>query len=462
MRPAAPGPGLTPLYGRILQPLLRRHRGDGSMRYVAEYRRLYNTATWQDLQDRQLADLRRLLRHAAATCPFYRERFANAGFTPEQVRAPEDMRRIPSLARADIVARYEELLSTAFDRDELVTRKTGGTVNVPIPFAQNREGVDRTNALAEVLYSEMGWHPGMKQAWLWGAAQDKPAKERPAFQAWKEDLVIRYVQRSMDLDAGDLPPDVCDRHLRELAAFGPHVLQGYPVATDLVAQRALATGVRLNIPTVILTAEPIIPAHRERIAEAFGANVLSFYGSRENGWIAFDHPETKEMLINTAGVFVESDPETNELYITDLLNYGMPLIRYEIGDRGSLSPDPAVSGDARPVLAAIHGRTADVVVLPSGRIIPGVNADYRGLVLDPEGLVDVQLVQNDLHTMDVFYVPGPQFKQASLDVYVERMSRLFMDELELTAHAVERIPAGPNGKVRALISHVPHPGSPGA
>ena len=453
MTPPPPSHGTTPFFGRIVRPLIERRRGMRHGRFVPYYARFFR-CTPEELRNRQLHDLRAILRHAKAACPFYARRFADAGFDPEQVSSIQDLRAIPTLARHDILDHVDDMVSTVHDKAKLITRKTGGTVNVPIPFFQDQEAIARKSALERVFRAAMGWQQGMRTAWVWGAAQDVPAKDRPWLQALKEDWVNRHVFRELDLDAGALSDEQLDQHLEALGRFEPHALQGYPVATDLVAQRALARGIRLHIPLVILTAEPVIPAHRERIGEAFGANVLSFYGSRENGWITYDHPETKEMLINTAGIVLESDPETNELYVTDLLNRGMPLIRYEIGDRGRLSSEPARCGDPRPVLASVDGRTADVVILPSGARVPGVVADYRGLVLDPEGFTDVQLVQRDLHTMDVYYVPGPDFKQAALDVYIDRMGRYFLGELEFRTHAVERIEPGPNGKVRSLISMV--------
>lgn len=447
---------LNPFFGRIVQPLLLRWRGEHMFRYVAEYERRFRMSA-EGLRRRQLRDLRRILVHAYDTCPFYRRRFDVAGVNPRRAPLPEALYDIPTLARADILANVDDLRSTAYDKDRLLTRKTGGTTNVPIPFFQDRDASARKEALTIVFRRQLGWEPGMRQAWIWGAAQDLPAKQRPPFQAFKEDMVIRHVERTLLLDAGSLGPAECDEHIAKLREFQPQVMQGYPTAVDLVARRLLERGETIDIPVVLLTAEPVMPAHRERIAAAMNANVVTFYGSRENGWIAVDHPETKEMLINSAGVFLDTDPETGEVFVTDLLNRGMPLIRYEIGDRATLSDEPARCGDPRPVLASVDGRTADVVVLPSGKVVPGLVADYRGLVLDPHGLVDVQLVQSEIGVMDVYYVPAPEFREESLRVYIDRMDRIFYNELEWRAHPVERIEPGPNGKIRCIISKVGRP-----
>jgi len=455
IRPGSPG-GLTSVFGRVVQPLLRRWRGDVKDRYVAHYERFFQCPR-EVLLARQLHDLRRMLIHAHDTCPFYRERFRQAGFDPRKARLPEGLSGVPSLARIDIVERYEEMVSSRYDRSRLETRKTGGTVNVPIPFYQDREAVMRKEALTTVIRRSMGWHPGMKQAWIWGAGQDKPAQERAPFQALKEDAIIRHVERVLDIDAGSFSSEDADLQIAALEAFEPDVLQGYPISTDLIAQRLLERGKRICVPLVILTAEPVLPAHRERIGAAMRAQVLSFYGSRENGWIAHDHPVSGEMLINTAGVFLETHPDTGELYVTDLLNRGMPLIRYEIGDFATLSAEPSRCGDPRPVLASIDGRTADIVVLPSGRLVPGLIADYRGLVLDPHGIVDVKMVQNEIGVMDVYYVPAKEFREENLRVYIERMDDIFYNELEWRLHPVDRLEPEANWKVRCLISRVPRP-----
>lgn len=447
---------LTPIFGRIVQPLLKRWRGELGDRYVGYYERFFRTDR-ETLRRRQLRDLRRILVHAFDTSPFYRERFTKAGVDPRTAPLPQALYDIPTLARIDILEQVERMRSTAYARDRLQTRKTGGTTNVPIPFFQDREAAARKEALRMVFQAQMGWQRGVREAWIWGAAQDLPATERAPFQAFKEDLITRHVERTVFLDAGSLSPEVCDRHIDALREFRPEVMQGYPTAVDLVARRLLDRGETVDVPLVVLTAEPVMPAHRHRIAAAMNANVLSFYGSRENGWITMDHPETKEMLINTASVFLDTETDSGEVVVTDLLNRGMPLIRYEIGDRATLSDEPARCGDPRPVMQSVDGRTADVVMLPSGRMVPGLVADYRGLVLDPHGLVDVQLVQSEVDVMDVYYVPAREFREESLRVYIDRMDRIFHGELEWRTHPVERIEPGPNGKTRCLISKIGRP-----
>src|SRR5260370_14368376 len=60
------------------------------------------------------------------------------------------------------------------------------------------------------------------------------------------------------------------------------------------------------------------------------------------------------------------------IVITDLLNLGMPLIRYEIGDVAAWAEDQnRPCGRNLPLLTEVQGRTTDFLVLRDGRHISG-------------------------------------------------------------------------------------------
>src|SRR4029078_11923469 len=59
------------------------------------------------LEALQLAKLRRQCEWAAARSPWYRRRFADAGFKPDQLRSLADMRRIHCLTRDEWMASQE-------------------------------------------------------------------------------------------------------------------------------------------------------------------------------------------------------------------------------------------------------------------------------------------------------------------------------------------------------------------
>ena len=60
------------------------------------------------------------------------------------------------------------------------------------------------------------------------------------------------------------------------------------------------------------------------------------------------------------------------ILLTDLWNYAMPMIRYELGDVGTMTFEPCKCGSELPRITALEGRTTDVFINSAGQRIPGV------------------------------------------------------------------------------------------
>src|SRR5260370_25128327 len=90
---------LMALYQRLVRdvflPLSLWRAGEvAQLRYLREFERTQWLSA-DALQSLQLARLRTLLHHAYEQCPFYRQRFDQARFHPDDFRALTDLRRLP-------------------------------------------------------------------------------------------------------------------------------------------------------------------------------------------------------------------------------------------------------------------------------------------------------------------------------------------------------------------------------
>jgi phenylacetate-CoA ligase len=309
----------------------------------------------------------------------------------------------------------------------------------------------RKNAAAILLRGRMGWEPGDRAAGLWGAVEDLPTGARDLRGRLKEAVLAR-IEPMLWLPAADLSDARLDSFASRLRRFAPLVLQAYPSAADLLARRVLARGEPLRIPLVILTAETVFPAQRERIAAALGARVHSFYGAREVGWIAGECVQEERLHLNTDGIHLEIDA-AGRILVTDLINRAMPLIRYAVGDRGALAEGSCPCGDPRPVLSALHGRVNDVFLLPSGRRVPGSICDVRNYQL-VDGIVETQLVQEVVDRLHVRWVAGANYRPEHLDTLRRFLDDSFGGELSYDFERVARIEPEPNGKTRYCISRL--------
>jgi phenylacetate-CoA ligase len=165
----------------------------------------------------------------------------------------------------------------------------------------------------------------------------------------------------------------------ELAAFAPDTIYGLPSALLEAGQELRPRGARQRVKRVFTSGELLRPAVRQAIARAFGAPVYDVYGSSETKEIAWECP-AGGMHINADVVRVEVLDEANRpvphgvegnLVASLLVNHAMPLLRYRIGDRGSLLAESCPCGHPFPLLGVVTGRRADMLVLRGGhRVSP--------------------------------------------------------------------------------------------
>src|SRR5207237_10420346 len=96
-----------------------------------------------------------------------------------------------------------------------------------------------------------------------------------------------------------------------------------------------------GLHAVFAAAEPVFESTRQLVGEAMGAPLFNTYGSREFGSIAAECGLHQGLHVNAENLLVETDSpkgSPGEVLITDLHNYGMPFIRYRIGDVATFDP----------------------------------------------------------------------------------------------------------------------------
>ena len=138
-----------------------------------------------------------------------------------------------------------------------------------------------------------------------------------------------------------------------------------------------------------------------------------------------------------------------KLICTGLLNGDMPLIRYDLGDRGALGlPGPACAcGRALPRMQSLEGRSDDVVVTPGGRRIGRLDPVFK----EDLPIREAQIVQVAIDRVSVRVVPAPGFGEASARLITARLLERLGPEMAASVEVVPRIPRTSAGKFRAVI-----------
>jgi phenylacetate-CoA ligase len=228
----------------------------------------------------------------------------------------------------------------------------------------------------------------------------------------------------------------------------------------IFAEYLIATGRDFHRPrTVICTAEPMLPEQRSLINQAFGVKAFNHYGSRDFGMIAAECELHDGLHVNPAAVFMEyvrgSDTDVSEVLITDILNRGMPMLRYRVNDCAEAGGQCAC-GRGYPLMRALEGRSADNFYLANGDVVPGVAFTNR-LIKVCHGIRKMQLIQEDYGRFTIRYVPSETFSESDLDQVRNKFLEFLGDRVEVTFESVVEIAREHSGKTRFAISKVARP-----
>jgi len=454
---------LSGVYVSIVYPLTEPKSCRGLGARLRRYRQLEGLSLDAN-RELQWRALMRLLQHAYDTSPFYRRRLDGAGLRPSEISSPTDLRQIPVLTRDDIRDRLPELSSRQYRQDELVSAATGGTTDTPVPILRSLDSVREKFALLWQFNRWAGFRPGDKVLYLWGARQD--FSENPS---WRWRLYDRFLMRRFWAPTSLFNEKVLESYRQTLNRFRPRIIYAYPTPLTLFCEFLLSCGRPHHRPiSAICTAEPLLASQRQFIERALGCPVFERYGSREFGMIAAECEHHCGLHLNPAAAYIEYMPMQgsdvkglHEILVTDLLNYGMPLIRYRVNDCVVPRESGCPCGRGLPLLGRIEGRTTDTFRLATGDVVPGVALTNRVLKVCP-GLQKVQVIQDTTADFRIRYVAGVGFEATDLDHLRSNLRNFFPADVRWAFERVPDIEREPSGKTRFCISHVPRPASDGA
>jgi len=127
------------------------------------YNFLQESQWWsgEKLQEYQVQQLEKLLKHAYKNVPYYREVFDKRGLKPKNIRDFDDLRKLPCLTREIIQENLPDLLARNYPRSKLEYVTTGGSTGIPLGFCWERGVTDsKEHAFITTLWNRVGFKIG--------------------------------------------------------------------------------------------------------------------------------------------------------------------------------------------------------------------------------------------------------------------------------------------------------------
>lgn len=328
-------------------------------------------ATRERLVRFQTLHLKHLIAHAYRDVPYYRRLFDSHGLTPDDVRTPADLARVPLTTRAAIQqAGPEEMLARGVVRDRLVRIRSSGSTGRPLSLHRSSAEERILGALRHRAMATFGVLRRERVAVVRRVLASDVGS--PAWTTLARTFVHGPAPAMLDCDA---PPAEL---LRQMASLRPACINGYPGVlarlTRLLDRDALRG---LGVRAVVTGGEVLTADARREIAHGFGAPVWDLYASWEFNLMAWECRETGQYHVCDDGLVLEvvrdgrpvRPGEAGTIVGTCLHSYAMPLIRYEVGDLAVRGADACACGQPFATIAGIQGRVVDLFTLPDGRVV---------------------------------------------------------------------------------------------
>ncbi|PIE67470.1 MAG: hypothetical protein CSA23_04285 [Deltaproteobacteria bacterium] len=446
-------------YSKIIYPVYHYLMRDGVLEARKEIEKFLSLSP-AEREVAQKAKLDKLLKYAYENCPFYKQRFDQAGIASGKLL--EGLENIPPLTKGDIQNHANSIKSNqGVESDQLICSSTGGSTGEKVVFYFDR--YCQAMRKATVLYDlkMMGLNNGAKVAKLWGAPMDINLSN--SFRG----KVHSWLTRTLMMSTYQLSDEDMRVYVDKIATFQPQVLVSYPSPLAAFCDYLMKTNRRFpTIRYVVTSAEQLFGWQREKIERTFNCKVMNRYGSREFGDIAHEFPHERGFHVHSFRLFMEVLDENNHpvnagdrgrIHITDLDNYGMPFIRYRIEDDGIWQNQKHEGTPyGQPVLERVEGRSFDIVEAPNGNRLGGTY--WTILFRSQPGIKKFQVRQNQKNMIVVDYIPdigiGHQLPESSRSFFAEQIQLKCGPSMFVSFNQVDQIRQTKSGKSRLVISEL--------
>lgn len=423
---------------------------------------LGETQWWrrEEIERLQNSNLRVLVKHAYETVPYYRRVFKERQLTLGDIRNSSDLTKLPSLTKEDIRKSSNEMISLNYDKRRLMPYQSGGSGD-PIKFFITKDSYSWEVAAEFRAYGWAGYGLGDRCFMFWGSPLDLT----------RAGSMVQRINRSLEriFIAGTfvMSDEVFEESARVLRKFRPKIIRGYASSVAMMAKYLNDMHIQDVRPKAVITSAETLQDHmRKTIEEAFDCPVFDYYGSREIGAIAAECEEHCGYHISAENVVVElvdngeavSPGERGVMLVTNLRNFGMPFIRYRIGDVGVSSSKACSCGRGLPLISSIEGRISDFMacydeaqgrIIPVGPIYPVVISAVMHLPVE-----NCQVIQENIGMLTVKLVKSKGYAQEHTDYLVNYMQKQLGSSVKIQIEFVDSIPPLPSGKRSVFLSRI--------
>lgn len=408
----------------------------------------------QDIPEEEFEDYvhkrrRAIVNYHLANNAYYKNFFGKKEFL--------DWEEVPVMQKSDLQRPLKERLSKGYHKKNAYVGKTSGSSGHPFIFAKDRfchavtwaEFIDRYKWININLNKSL-------QARFYGIPLDFYGNLTERF---KDQVSLRRRFNVFDLSEKKM-----EEFLTRFEKSEFDYINGYTSAILLFAKFLKKRKIVLkqtcpSLQVCIVTSEKLFDDDKLLIEEAFGIPVVNEYGASEVGLIAFENTNG-DWIVNAESLLIEILDENNHslplgeegrIVITSLYNKAHPMIRYDIGDTGTLAKN---STHKHPILLNLTGRTNDVARLANGKVVPGLTFYYvtKSIIEDAGSIKEFLIVQTALDRFKIEYVSEHEFTEIQVKKILTAIETFVGKNLQVEFEKMPILKRNKSGKLKQFTS----------
>jgi phenylacetate-CoA ligase len=450
------------------ETIRQRHVADMMARLPAHVERL----SWssEQLRAERTARLRELLVVARERSPWQRARLA--GIDVDAIDE-DSLEELPVMTKADLMANFDSIV-------------TDPRVTLALADAHLASLKSDAYLLDEFHVVASGGSSGVRGVFVWG------------WDAWADSWLVGLRQQLHDLmkmpGEGAKPPVIMLVAAEKATHFtaslaqtfasesvevhrfpvtlpfgaivdglnraGGNMLVAYASMLPMLAAAQRDGRLAIAPERIITTAEPLLPEIREAARAAWGdVPVINQWGTSEGGIVALGCGEGEGMhvcedlliieAVDADGVPVAAGTPSAKIYLTNLCNPVLPLIRYEITDQVTFLDERCVCGSAYRRVADVQGRLDDTFTYPGGAVVhPHV---FRSVLARDPSILEYQVRQTRDGAEVSLRAGGPLELGAIERAIAGELARMGCPAPVVSARVLDELPRVGIGKLKRFV-----------
>ncbi len=376
------------------------------------YNEKIETLSREEMRKIQSEKLKKLVAHAYKNVPLYKQRFDEAGVTPDDIQSIDDIVKLPFTYKTDLRDNYPYGMLAVPMTDIVRVHASSGTTGKQTVVAYNRNDLENwSECVARGLVAI-------------GASKEDIFHISYGYGLFTGGLGVH--DGAQKLGAAVIPASTgnTSRQMNIIKDFKPSVICCTPSYALYLGESLNENGIKpgdTNLKIGIFGAEPWTEEMRKEIEGLLGIKAYDIYGLSEiaGPGVACECTAQAGMHVQEDNYYPEIlDPDTGmpvpdgqpgELVFTCLSKEALPLIRYRTHDIATITHEKCACGRTTVRMSKPIGRSDDMLIIRGVNVFPSQVEDV--LLKIKEGVTPYYKIIvdriNNLDTMELLVEMDP-------------------------------------------------------